>query len=450
MPLFLLPAHRLVFLRCLKYLFAVLFFLISFGAMAQTVVRDAETEKFLLSELRSIFRAAGLSPENARLVLIADDSINAFVAGGQTVFVHTGLITRAKTPADIAFVLAHETGHIVAGHVVQGILEQKKLQTASLISGLIGTAAGIVAGRPDAGIAVLMGTGGSGAGAFAAYRQTQESTADRIAVDILKKTGHSTAGFKNIMSAIQADERLNGVEIPAYFQTHPLTQTRLNDLARFWEQAPNPQRNPAFDKIKAKLIGFLAPPAQIKSLYAGGDTPALYARSIGLFRAHDIDGALKSVDQLIAREPDNPWFYELKGQFLFESGHIIAAISAYDKALQYAPNEPLIQLAAAAARLETGHKADLKTARDLLTAVTRAEPDNGTAWLMTATVYDRLKQPDLKAYAMARFQTARGQPDAARHWARKALQGDFETRYPVLARQLTDILDEKKSHETHI
>ena len=84
-----------------------------------SVIRDTETEELLLGYIRPIFKAAGLNPENAEVVIINDPSINAFVAGGQTIFIHTGLLLKANVPDEVVFVLSHETGHIVGGHIVR-------------------------------------------------------------------------------------------------------------------------------------------------------------------------------------------------------------------------------------------------------------------------------------------------------------------------------------------
>ena len=100
----------------------ICFIFIQFPVHAISVIRDTETEGVILTYIRQIFKAAGLNPNNAQVVLVNDSSINAFVAGGQAIFVHSGLITTAKTVDDLIFVLAHETGHIVGGHIVRHIL----------------------------------------------------------------------------------------------------------------------------------------------------------------------------------------------------------------------------------------------------------------------------------------------------------------------------------------
>ena len=192
------------FLRAVILLF---FCFASLSAQALSVIRDTEAEAVMLSYLRNIFKAAGLNPQNAQVILVNDPSVNAFVAGGQTVFIHTGLLTQAQSVDDVIFVLSHETGHIVGGHITrgQGVLSQA--QGAALISTILGGLVA-VAGRPDAGIAVMMGGSTSAAGLFTAYRQGEESAADRTAVDIMKRLNYSMIGFENTMKTIQAQERL--------------------------------------------------------------------------------------------------------------------------------------------------------------------------------------------------------------------------------------------------
>ena len=186
--------------------------LFSSNAWALNLIRDTEIEKTVTGYVQQIFKAANLPPENAEIVLINDPSINAFVAGGQTIFIHTGLITHAKYIDDLIFVLSHETGHIVGGHVTRGITEYQKAQKTALISTVLGGVLAVASGRPDAGIAVMMGSQSSAMGTFTAYRQVEESSADRIAVDIVQKLGYSMNGFSNIMTMIQAEERLNAGE----------------------------------------------------------------------------------------------------------------------------------------------------------------------------------------------------------------------------------------------
>ena len=92
-------------------------------AMAQArnlpLIRDAEIEGLLRLYTRPIFKAAGINPKSVRVYIINDQRINAFVAGGQRIFINTGLLSQADTPNEVIGVLAHETGHIAGGHLAR-------------------------------------------------------------------------------------------------------------------------------------------------------------------------------------------------------------------------------------------------------------------------------------------------------------------------------------------
>ena len=88
-------------------------------ASAQSILRDAETEALLRDMAAPLVKAAGLDPKNVDIVLINDPSINAFVAGGQAVYVHSGLINEASHANEVQGVIAHELGHITGGHVIR-------------------------------------------------------------------------------------------------------------------------------------------------------------------------------------------------------------------------------------------------------------------------------------------------------------------------------------------
>src|SRR3546814_6021221 len=85
-----------------------------------SLVRDAETEQMIRDYSTPIWRAAGLVPSAVHVHLVKDPSINAFVAGGQRMFINTGLITQSDAPMELIGVIAHETGHMAGGHLARG------------------------------------------------------------------------------------------------------------------------------------------------------------------------------------------------------------------------------------------------------------------------------------------------------------------------------------------
>ena len=372
-------------------------------AHAISIIRDTEVESAVLTWVQNIFKAANLDPDNARIILVNDPSINAFVAGGQTIFIHTGLIAQSKFLDDLMFVLSHETGHIVGGHVTRGMTAYKNAQTATLISTILGGVIAVASGRPDAGIAVMVGSQSSALGSFLTYRQTEESSADRTAIDIMRKLGYSMQGFTNTMQAIQHLERINMSEDSGYLSTHPLSQNRMQDVARFTKNAPAPKPNKTFDRIRAKLVGFMGDPKTNLNKYKDNSLASQYIRVISLYRLSKRDEAIKLLDKMITAEPNNPYLHELKGQFYFETGDITNAIANYKTANQLKPQAPLIETALAQAYLETKTQEDARQALSLLQHTVLVEEDPILQWRLMASAYNILKQPINAEYAMIEY-----------------------------------------------
>ena len=297
-----------------KTLIFFLFFFFSINAPAQplSLIRDTEIEGVLTSYIQKIFKIAGLPTQKASVVIVNDQSLNAFVVGGHTIFVHTGLITQSKNVDDLIFVLAHETGHIKGGHILRSIEAYKKSQTTALISTILGGLVA-VAGRPDAGIAVMMGGNTSAEALYTSFRQTDESAADRIAVDIMQKTNYSMAGFLNTMKLIRIEDRLTPQNEFSYLRTHPLSQERMAALERFTQNPLPLNQDIRFELIKSKLIGFLYPPQRVFDIYRNQNTlPALYAKAIAYYRNRELTKSLdtpftvrviSNIDAIRADEP---------------------------------------------------------------------------------------------------------------------------------------------------
>ena len=408
----------------MKYIFTfILYFLSTSLAYADnlSVIRDSEVENVLTKMTRRIFSAAGLPPQNAQVVIVNDDTINAFVAGGQTIFVHSGLITNAKSPDEVAFVLSHETGHIIGGHVIRGTEQMKNAQTTALISTVLGGLLAVAGGSPEAGLAIMMGTNSSVMRSFMAYRQSEESAADRTAVDIMKKTGYSMQGFTDTMKELQRQERLSSSYDNAYWQTHPMTRDRMRDIERFTYNAGSISHDEQFDLMRAKLIGFLYTSEQTRHLYKGNTIVDKYAQTIANYKDNKITDSLKQLNELISISPENAYFHELKGQFLFETGQLNESIQAYEQAIKLMPNAPLIRLALGQVLTESDNTAHFNRAISHLSIVTEQDKNIPGAWRLLATAYGKTKNMPMADYAMAEFYVLTGNTQEAIKFAKRAI-----------------------------
>lgn len=366
-------------------------------AAAQSVLRDAETEKLLDDMAAPLVEAAGLEPGNVDIVLLNDPSINAFVAGGQAVYIHSGLIDAADTANEVQGVIAHELGHITGGHAVRYGEGVGAATNISILSLLLGVAAA-AAGAGDAGVGVMMAGQRAALGKFLAFSRVQESSADAAGVQFLSRAGISGRGSLSFFKKLQNQEFRYGYsqdDEQTFVRTHPLSGDRIATLERdyradpAWDKPDDPALQARFEKAKAKLFGYLSEPAATLRDYpeTRNDVPAHYARAYAFHKSALVDKALAETDALLAMEPDNPYFLELKGQVLLESGRPVDAIGPLRRATELTGNEPLIATTFGHALIATENQANFDEAARVLKAAVARDRYNPFAWYQLGVVY---------------------------------------------------------------
>src|SRR3954468_19097481 len=318
------------------------------GTKGPPVIRDAEIEQLLREYTQPVLRVAGLAKQNVNVVIINDRSFNAFVADGRRIFINAGALMDAETPNQVIGVLAHETGHIAGGHLARMREQLAAASTQSIIGLLLGVGAMVAASRSgsvsgtNAGMAAIQAPQAMIQNSLLAYVRTQEDAADRAGVKFLTASGQSAKGMSDTFKRL-ADQQLYSVRyIDPYMQSHPMPAERvrsLEELARtspYWDKKDPPALQAPHDLMRAKLFGFMERPDTVARRYPASDQslPARYARAIAAYRHADVRGAVAQVDALIQAQPNNPYFYELKGQALLESGRPAEAIAPLRRAVQ--------------------------------------------------------------------------------------------------------------------
>ncbi|HWM30920.1 MAG TPA: M48 family metalloprotease [Methyloceanibacter sp.] len=371
-------------------------------AEAQGLIRDAETEALLRAYAKPIFSAAGLGSQNIRIHIVNDRNFNAFVVDGRNMFFHAGTLMNAKTPNQVIGVIAHESGHISGGHLARLRTQVSKAKSAALMLQILGLAAmagGALAGAPGLG-QVGMGAAFGGTDAamrsVLAYQQTEESSADQAAITFLNATKQSGRGMVETFE-LMAD-KLKGIQgINPYLMSHPLPQQRITHLKElvtsspYYEVTDPPELQLRHDLIKAKFYGFLDKPESVLNRYGTTDQslPAAYARAIATYRQSGMKAALPQFDALIAAQPKWPYFHEVKGQFLFESGSVEAAVPPLREAVKLNPEEPLIRIMLAQALLGANKQQYVDEAiTNLRTALAR-EDTSARGYRQLAAAYAR-------------------------------------------------------------
>ncbi len=364
---------------------------------AQQVLRDAETEALLNDLAAPLIEASELEPGNVEIVLINDPSINAFVAGGQAVYIHAGLLNAAESADEVQGVIAHELGHITAGHVVRFEERTRAANGISILSLLIGVGAAL-AGAGDAAMGAIMAGQRAALGSFLAFNRNQEAATDLAGARYLSGAGISGRGSLAFFQRLRDMEIRRGYsqsDDAAYTRTHPLAGDRLQVLRDLyeadpaWEKPVDPALQARFERVRAKLYGYLAEPQRTLTHYPEHDqsVPARYARAYAFHKDARIDKALAETEALRAADPDNPYFLELEGQILLESGRPNDALAPLRRATDLTRNQPLIAGMFGHALIATEDEANYEEAEKVLRAAVAKDRLNPFAWYQLGVVY---------------------------------------------------------------
>ena len=401
------------------------------------VIRDTEIENLLRDYAAPILKVAGLAQQNVRIVILNDRAFNAFVMDGRHIFINAGALFDAKTPNEIIGVFAHETGHLAGGHLMKLREELARAQTASIVAMLAGVGAMVAGARSGAGnvgAAAILAPQMSIQRTLLAYVRTQEDQADHAGVKFLSATGQSARGMLELFKRLGNESLFNSRYVDPYLQSHPLPPERvaaLEVLAKaspYFDRKDPPELQMRHDMMRAKLSGFLERPDTVARRYPLSDhsLPARYARAISAYRYSGIREALPQIDGLIQTQPNDPYFYELKGQALLDGGRPAEAIVPLRRAVALSHSAPLIEIMLGQALIATDNTKLAEEAVPLLRSALAREPEAPDAYAQLAMAYGRkgdLANADLAA-AQAAFM--RGDIVTARQLAARA-----KTRLPV-------------------
>jgi predicted Zn-dependent protease len=406
------------------------------------ILRDTETEQLLRDYTRPILRVAGLEKQNIQVTIINESVFNAFVADGHRIFVNYGALMQSENPNQITGVLAHETGHLAGGHLSKLREQVAVAQTQMVIAMLLGVgaiAAGAKSGNGTSGLA------NAGAAALSApqevirrnlisYQRQQEENADRAGVKFLTATGQSAKGMYDTFKRFSNDTLFAAHGADPYVQSHPMPAERvaaLEEIARtspYWDKKDDPALQLRHDMMRAKISAFMERQDTVYRRYPLSNTslPARYAHAITTYLHGDLHSALTQIDALIQVQPNNPYFYELRGQALLEGGRPAEAIAPLRKAVQLSNSAPLIEMLLGQALVAADNKAYADEAIGILRAAVARETEAPLGYLQLAMAYSR--KGDLAEADLASAQAAylRGDNKTARDLASRA-----KTRFAI-------------------
>ncbi|WP_018147023.1 M48 family metalloprotease [Henriciella marina] len=418
-------------------------------ASAQGLIRDAEIETTLREWTDPILEVAGLTPDDVGLYIINDPDLNAFVANGQNIHLHTGLLIAAESAAQIKGVIAHETCHIACGHSISRARAANVASRPALISIGLGVLA-LAAGAGDAGAALIASSQQFAALNFFVHTRAEEATADAAAVSYLSELGQSPSGIVEFFDKYRYQEVLSEARRYPYFRSHPLASDRIRttrSLAQetgLMDEPEDPEVVRQFDLMQAKLIGFLEPLPRVYQKYPRSDESEAgrYARAIASMQSSDISAALIEIDSLLEEFPENPYYWELKGQALFEMGRAAESVEPHETSLEYLPGHPLLLINYGRSLIARAEEGDLEAGEEALRDALIKEPDNSFAWNQLASALEKQGRRAEAELATAESAYHIGDYPKAHIFARRAIEdlpgGTSEARRANDIRNVTD------------
>ena len=413
------------------------------------LIRDAEIEHTLQAYARPIFSAADIDPESVRIFIIGSPEVNAFVAGGLNIFLHTGLIRETKTPGMLIGVIAHETGHISGAHLSQ-LREKASRATIGNVIGVILGAAAAAGGAGQLGAGILSGSQNIANRGFLSGIRQNEQAADQAALTFLDANDISASGMLDMFEVLRRRESGLGTR-DKYLLSHPLSSERIATMRNHIAQSPIPQGQVPSNfaamhaRMVAKLVAFTEAYETTLGLYPTSDmsVAARYARAIAEFKRSKFAPGLAGINALITEYPKDPYFYDTKGQILFENGKLAEAAAAYAKATSLAPDSALITTDYAKTLIAQNKPTELKNAITLLERARELDDSYAMTWRQLAIAYGKQGKLGKSYEALAEEATLAGDYDTVlQHVARARRDASND---PALQLQLDDLERDAKA-----
>jgi predicted Zn-dependent protease len=390
--------------------------------------------------------------------VLREPVINAFATFGGIICINSGLILLTDNEAQLASVMAHETGHVVQRHMARGMLAQSRMSlasTAALLAALIiGAAAGAGGQAMEGAIALSQATALQQS---INYTRGQEIEADAVGIQLLADAGYDPYEMASFFESMQRTEGLSMAGIPSLLVDHPVTSDRIasarSRAATYPQTKPMPESQ-AFEFFKERVRVLVSPPeVHVEQYYASLRdhrelTPAeRYGEALAQMQNGHAASAVATLRDLQRTFPQMTILYAALGQALAADGQLEASLSFFDRAERLFPRNIPLTVRYAEALMQAGeakqahellldlfNQVDPSPAQIRLTALAAsAAGDAGDAYYYMS-LYDladgqlalanqqlelALASPDLTSVQRARF---RAELDQVRGWLREQQQ----------------------------
>jgi predicted Zn-dependent protease len=381
------------------------------------ILDDPELNEYLRDLGRRLTASIDGQPE-FHFFLVNNSSINAFAVPGGYIGVHTGLLLAARSEAELAAVLAHETAHITQRHIPRMIAESQRLNgpaLAAILAGVLIAASGAQGGEA----AVLLTTAGLAQNELN-FTRAFEQEADRIGMNILDNAGFDARAMPGFFEQMELLTRLYENNLPEFLRSHPVTGRRIAESRNHAEGFPartNPDAS-AFANMQARLQVLGNKPGEALKLFQtkleNRDTAPRaadqYGHALALLANKRYEEARRETALLLKSHADYVPYHVLRAEIELAANNKPAGLNAYADASRKFPTSLVVSQRHASALLKNGQPAQ---ARQLLDKAVRQWPQEPALYKLLASAAGESgnRMEAHRAYGEYYFLT--GQPRAA-------------------------------------
>ena len=322
--------------------------LLAFGANSAksiSLLRDPDIERGLQELANPILKVAGINSRNFKIYVVNSPSLNAFVIDNNHIFIHSGLLLKLNSASQVQAVIAHEAAHIANGHITRRIAAAKKTKMTSTFGALVAIAAA-AGGQSQAGFGIAMGTAASAKRILLAHSRNEESSADQSAIRYMNNATINSSAMIEVFKMFEQQVSTSLDNLAPYTRSHPLDRDRIRAIRTLVAKQSNHPINLKyqywFSRIHAKLSSFIYDPEWTLNQLHSSNYLDLLKKAVASHRIGQAETAIKSINELLITHPNDPYFFELKGQILLENRRYSAAIIAYQTAAELEPKNALI------------------------------------------------------------------------------------------------------------
>ena len=403
---------------------------------------DPLVQDYLERLIYGLASGSELVDRNLQLVLVRNDSINAFAVPGGIVGVHTGLLLQARTEHQCASVLTHELAHLSQRHFARGVESQHQ----STVVGLTGLLAGLVlaaTGGAQAGMAVMATSQAAMIDQSLIYSRQNEQEADRVGIETLYRAGMDPAGAAEMFEQMLAATRYTGQRPPEFMLTHPLTESRVSDIrARVTKYSPR-QYADNLESLGYKVvkIGNELAAAHFRDELSGSSlsrSAARYGLALALSAMADHQGARAQINELLADDPERLTYRLTAVAIERNAGANDAAIEQAERLMAKAPDHYPVRMELAQSLRNANRVGEAET---VLAKLSRDRPNDPQVWFELAEVSGLAGDIPSVHMARAEYFMLNGVFDKARdhlRYARKLQQQNFR-QLALIDQRLQDL-----------